>query len=1010
MKKILILFMIVVMISSICIPGFADADSITVMAKDKVYTNSGEIDAATGMVLIYTGQTVGFEVESEKPITEVKLGYRTGGDCMGILSITLDDPNGELLASVDTRNVASATWADYTSMATLNRPVSDKHVFYVSTTGPAATSCHWITDITFYMGESTDPWFSGLGDQDNYIDVESYNDERKINTLSDLGIADSRAATYYYPNVPITRREFMKMIGKAVNAESYAVEEMPFLDVPADDTEAKTISGLYQLGIVRGDDSGYFAPDRFISVNEGASVCANVLGYGPVIRTTGDLIGIANQLKLSKGIDFGCSYLSRIASVRLIYNLFTADNLMLKEVLEGGVIYKSEGSILEQNLGIHYGKGVVTNNKASGLYSVGSYQGLKIGGEVFSAGLTNPGGYLGVLCEYFYRVENDENTLVSIYPAEKTSCVVLKTGKDGEFKEISDLRITYDDYDRETEYDISAQASIIYNGVALDRPISDVLDVDTFRGIITLVDNDDDMVYDSMRIDHGKTIIVDAIGTTVIKDKLTNTSISTNDLKILVYQGDSLVNQELVGADTVLTMYQSANVEGKKLLRLRMNDNKVKGQITDLSEDEATIDGVVYSISSACQKDLEVGMTAVFQLNDFNEIVTCKSDTTAGAQVGFLLEIYYDSTKLDSKNQLKILTESGISIFENADKICADGVYLSKNNDFYEGKGLFRGLKNLAMKQPILYRLNTDGKITLLDTVEAGAGGEEDGLTRLSPSKTYRKIGGFLITIEDIGWMNRFPFRGNTKYIIMPTGKSEKFYRLTTGFIAPEDRTLDTTTPYALKPDSIFADIIVSDNYIHALDEESLNVPFVFKQAGTKVDEEGNNVKFLRGMQANNDTTLTASADSYNENSDFKNVIDSLQPGDLIWAIIQDGKLEDAKLIYTATGAVTNLAGCETLINTEKNMTSFDDTHGMQYGSLTDPEEGFMMLTLNGGTEKYPYNLKTSKAVICSKDEDGRMTILSRQRSEEILSTDKVLIYMNDRSISGIYVYRGTSE
>ncbi|MBR6647589.1 MAG: hypothetical protein IKL09_08765, partial [Clostridia bacterium] len=742
---------------------------------------------------------------------------------------------------------------------------------------------------------------------------------------------------------------------------------------------------------------------------------ASVLGYGPLVRQNNNAIEVMSQLKLLKGLNLSTDYLSRGDGINLLYNMCMADSLTESEYSEDGVIYKKERSILEKNLGIYYGEGVVTSNYTTSLYAVKpAFKTIGINNESYELGLTEPGGYLGVNCEYFYKIEDGNKVLVSIYPSAKTESVVLKSSQNSTFKKISTTQVIYRDVlkDEDEIYDLSATAAIIYNGVSIDRPLSDVLSASTFKGAITLIDNDKDDVYDCMKIDHGRIIVVDQVNNDFVYDKLTNTPISVRNERVFFYKGNNLTMADEIGKNSVLTLYQSANQTGDLLFRFRMSENTVLGKITSISNGKVTVDKKEYGISSLCQDLLEVGSTGVFKLDDFDEVVCLEPDISADVTVGFLMDTFQETEGLNPKTLIKVLIEGEKKpvIYEKAPKVCVDGVTVSEEDEFYNGKGAWVGVKNLTKKKPILYRLNSEGKLTMLDTELTGTGGADDKLTKLSEPKTYRRLGNFLITVESIGYMNRFPARNNTKHIVMPAGKDESYYSITTGFWTQEDRDIVTTTPYSIKQDSIFADIIVSENYAFgsSVGSSSYKVPFMFESAGVMVNENGDVVNCIKGREADGEVTYEIDEDFYATDADFRNVIDSLQKGDLIWAIVGSGVLEDARLIYTPGGAATNDAGHQTLINSGANRWSYDNLNGLSYGTLKDPEEGYMKLTLDGGTDWYPYNVNGVKVVICEEVASGKIMISQGRGISSIYSTDKVLMYMADRGIRGLYVYRGT--
>ncbi|MBR2500617.1 MAG: hypothetical protein IKB60_06030, partial [Clostridia bacterium] len=112
MKKIIALFLMVITLSSLCIPTFADGDSFTFKATENVFAATGET-SADGMIMLWGGSKIGFKVNSEKPVTSMMINYRTGAGSHGKFTIRLDDPNGPAIGSFNSINDAGDVWDYY---------------------------------------------------------------------------------------------------------------------------------------------------------------------------------------------------------------------------------------------------------------------------------------------------------------------------------------------------------------------------------------------------------------------------------------------------------------------------------------------------------------------------------------------------------------------------------------------------------------------------------------------------------------------------------------------------------------------------------------------------------------------------------------------------------------------------------------------------------------------------------------------------------------------------------
>lgn len=1004
MKKVICLFLAVIMLTSlVCVPVFAESE-INIKAKQAVEIIASEKSTDTGNVMIRENNYLGFEIDTNEAVNRVELHYRCGAGSGGYLDFYIDDMSGTPVGTLNTVPIVK-DWANYKTVVELNTMFSGKHILYVR--GRGATSAHWIADITVYTTDLVDlnARFTEFTALDDYVDVKAYGDELEIRLMSDIGAIEHDVG-YFYPDLPVTRRKFFRMIGNIVKAESFSKGMNVFSDVPSDDEDARLIDGLYQLGMVRGNGSGYLYPDSFLTPNEAVMVCVNALGYGPVIRAGGSAVQVANKLRLLKGIQFDSEYLNRIESVRLIHNVLLEETLTTKRISTDGAVYEPRDSLLDESMGIKHGEGIVTGNRNTMLYSNEvNYKGVMIDGETFDEGSTSAGEYIGVKCNYYYRTENNVRTLIGIYPSARTAATVLKTCKNGKFLKITEKLVKYADDKDETEYKFDTSAAIIYNGIALDQKLSDLVNVNTFTGIITLIDNDRDGLSDAVWIDHSKTVIAGAVSGNTIYDELTKSNVSFVNSKVNVFRNEKLASFGGIENGEILNVYQSANKKGEKLVRIRINSFSEEGRISYIKNDRVEINGTEYEVSPVCRQNLNVGTTGKFYMNDFDEIVDYVASADVGRHIGLFLKAGYKNNGIEGETRVKLLTEeNAIITFKMDNRIIVDGVTVKTDDELYNGVGAFCGLGKVNEKTPVTYSLDEDGRLAVLDTVEVGADNENDVLNKIGNMGSYINYDNFMIQGDTIGLMPKFPLRATTKFIKLTADGNEENFEITSGFVLPTDQWSASTTPYAIKKNSMFADIIVAQNYTYATQQP--DAPFMFTGMKTRLDSEGNSVKVIVGKNADKDVEYEIDDAAY---SNFAELISSLKKGDLVWPMLTRAKLTDIKLLFIDGAGVVNSAGHTTEINSSNNTLSLNGYSGrVFYGRLTDPEDGYMKLTLNGDSIWYPYAVG-GKVLVCNTDANGR-AVTYVAGSKEILPNDVVIAYVRGRYIKNIYIYRNDNE
>ena len=119
------------------------------------------------------------------------------------------------------------------------------------------------------------------------ISIETNSGRVAFDRLADLGIMESGAEVYYDYHKTLTRAEMSVIIVKLLNMPTFDAPEPAFSDVPADHWAYGYISMLQQLGIVRGDGEGFFAPEDYVRYGQAIKMIMCALGYAPLAEEMG---------------------------------------------------------------------------------------------------------------------------------------------------------------------------------------------------------------------------------------------------------------------------------------------------------------------------------------------------------------------------------------------------------------------------------------------------------------------------------------------------------------------------------------------------------------------------------------------------------------------------------------------------------------------------------------------------------------------------------------------------
>lgn len=1011
MKKIPVLCFVFIMLCSLCVPASAAQSTVKKTGVEYAASEPSPLPSQGGReVQLWAMNYAAYDLNLKYPATEMELDLRTGVGYRGTIAIYLGSTSGTLLAKIDT-NKLSGEWTKTTATVSFSEAVSGSIRLLIY----CENGCHWIDSFSLNQlsPDAAIRHFVSPKTEDAFLDIADDANVSRINLLADLGIIP-KTSGQFLPSRTMTRIEFVGMVGRAVNAEQYANGSMPFADVPADSEYASVLNGLYTLGVIRGDTDGNFRPNSFITANEAASVCCNALGYRFTEGSTKNAYSCATQLKLFRGVTTQDGYLTKSGGARMMYNLATCEYLKATEISEGKVVYEPEKNFLEKSAHYYTGKGVVTSNYDTGLYSTKSSGNVvTIGDEKFIVKDTLADAYLGVLCEYFYTGENDEvKTLVAIRPAAGVNVISVRSEIDVEFEKITEQELVYTVADEEYEYSFDASTAFIYNGVALDTALSGLVNASDFMGTITLVDNNKDEIYDCVLIDSAKTVVVDGIRDGVIKDKLTGALLDTEKATFDLYVGGKTQKTETLEVGAVLTVYESVNKTGDKLIRAIADPMIVSGTITEFSGDEIVIDGEAYEKDSACKDDLYIGLEADFYLNEYGKLVKYQKNGEGKVNIGIFLGADKGGNGLVSQVKVKLLTQDGVQIFDAAERVTADGVKLKTQEKLYQGEASFSGLKLLSTESPVRYQLNSNNQLKMIDTINSGVGGDNDTLKKLgNPIKSY---GAHNVLIDSGTWNTAVPYSKDVIFITLTEDKNEKNYRISNGFPHVSDTNMTWVTPYATGEDSFIADILVAESYGSG-DSSSWKKPFIFESVSQRLDSEGDSVMCVNGYASEGKVSYDVDMDKYAKSAEMQEVIRSAKPGDILWPKIISSKIYDLSLIYLYGGLDSNAEGLVPEMKAPNYETP--STRGgpnLYQATVVAIEDGFVKLlpdaTVAAGEETYQYHTLSNLVVAsCEKTASGDVKVSCAQPSSSVFVGDKVLFYTENYTITGAFIYRKIS-
>lgn len=593
-----------------------------------------------------------------------------------------------------------------------------------------------LAEIEIY-GELVDPNALILGD-----DVAGSKQESAITLLSYLGLTQPVNESIYGVDHLMTRAEAAQAVVDAFGGVTGG-GTMPFADVPETHINYEGVKAAYHMGYITGDGTAYYRPNDYATKQDVMYMTLRALGYSEVIRTFTELNMNAKILKLVDDMDLFKdvsveSYsepLSRGDIATVFYNALLAPEYKISSIKGDDIQFIKGPDLLRSRYNVILTEGIVEENGISTLDGNPKRDDEKavIGGTSFKDPRGVLDAYLGksvISASYadskqiFYAWQTEDNEEV-ILPASRITATA--TG-------ISSGKITAENADgKNRSYGLADGFYVVKNGVA--DPYYQPSDLLIKNGQLRLINNDSDGGYDVVLIEeYTLHYLVSAFSDdkelTIVDTKNNRKTVSVENLTITNGLGKAQTMRKIT-KDSVIKLYATPDGENCRII---LYNEPISGILTTLSNKDAVIDGVKYPLSySSNIKDasIKIGEAVIAYIDEAGEILWIQRDAESVAEdwaVAFSQVYDVKEESFSTDIRFKLFTQDAKwAIYSVADNVTVDGVPMKKA-DF---ASVLRGAsgQNIYDKELLRYKLNADGDIRFIDTIEKTVAENDDGIT-----------------------------------------------------------------------------------------------------------------------------------------------------------------------------------------------------------------------------------------------------------------------------------------
>ncbi len=507
-------------------------------------------------------------------------------------------------------------------------------------------------------------------------------------------------------NSPVNRGTFAQYICNLLN--SHASGTTVFNDVEKDTEFYAAVSRLGDLGIVSGDEYGYFNPYDYVEGDHAVKMIVETLGYNVRAYIEGGYVNgynaIAKKLGLTDGVSFKGEYATLGELSDLLYNsLFIALYRMTAINGNWSTFASSDDTVLSMYHNIYSDKGIVTANEFTGLDDLDKKAGensITVNGVTYEStqDLSSLIGYNTIvfyekdtLTLKSYRIDDDFEELV--IDAENIARYERSNGRLTYYTEKGDVK----------DVTLGSGVAVLFNGALYEGILNETI----FKpecGEVKLLDNDDDGKYDVCFITSYVVYVLDSEPGTyeTIVDKIGVQSplkLENKDYRVINSLGE--VSLQSLKEDNVLMVapqhikkvtvtqngktieVNACDADKSEFYTINVvTDGIMQGTVSQVKSDgKVIIDGATYEISSEYLKYSQItnnafnpstaGITIDYLLDSKGRIVYASAVADSNTKYGWLIAIGKEDEAFgDATVKAKIYDSDGtLGIYELNKKI-----------------------------------------------------------------------------------------------------------------------------------------------------------------------------------------------------------------------------------------------------------------------------------------------------------------------------------------------------
>ena len=636
-----------------------------------------------------------------------------------------------------------------------------------------------------------------------YAGAYKYSDEA-ITHLESIGIIGSEIKEDDY----MTRGEFAQVINNLIGEAEPVAGTYLFSDLAVDHKNYEAIQRMVQRGYM-GGHGGMIRPDDYITYIEAMTVMARVLNYADFAKNNGDYTRgyytTAKMLGLLNNTDITSSDqpMTNANVAAMVYNAMQCNVNRLAQINPFFYEYMAVDKTLAYNmLSLNHIKGIMNSNgymdiTGNNLYgkNIVVIDNYKFTAKNFDVSYRN---LIGQEVSVYY---DDEFNIVSIAPTSKNTVITVRRN---EFVSLSNKVFKYLDNDVESKVMVDSEAVCFLNG----KPVLD-FDATGFTNShfadVRLVDNNDDLIIDSIYVSIYKTFVVYSVdyeGIVSSYNNIESIDLSEENTKeIIIYNASgNIISPSDISPNSVASV-----IESDDFIYVKVVNGLVEGKVGVVDEYSVVINDLECDIPNGTSpyfNNIKVGdyVNAFFDFDGRIVYVEKNVNRSDNIHYGFIVDCEL-KTGIDKALKIKLFTKDGkMEVLKVRNKFKINDVPYSLNG-LSAIPGVFYD-NNKLNHSVIMYNLNTQGEITEITFAVTYLDEFEDGF--IQTQSRYKK------SLTASGYNGQVFVNGFTTIFCVPASdfNNEEEYDILLRSEVPTTAT-HTLDAYHFSKNNGYADVIV---------------------------------------------------------------------------------------------------------------------------------------------------------------------------------------------------------